>query len=440
MKIKILNKTKSLCPICLKKVNAKVILKNNKIFISKKCPVHGEFEHLHAWDDPFLYKEIFRLSKNKIVRTKDTTVDVTSKCNMKCPFCFSFLRNENYEPTKLDLIKKIKKLKNKGGDIILYGGEPTLRKDLYDIVKNIKDLGLTVNIATNGLKLDKNLIQRLDKIKLDRIQLQFDSLDDRIYKKMRKRKILKEKLRVIKDLKKTNIDATLFVVLMKGVNENQINKIISFTEKNSERIRSIIFTSVSPENPYNFKSYSLYNDDIFKPIENKFKISKEDFIKCTEFDINLSNFLYKKGKIKRRCPASCEALCYIYVNGSSLIPLNKLIDLEELSKLLDYITIMDNNKLKIVSYLISKIRKIKFNIILLPLLIQFFTSSLNSFLTKKPLKSKFKKTFGIIIAPSQNRYNIDYFLNIKNCNLYADTKNGKFIPFCEKLIFTKHYR
>jgi uncharacterized radical SAM superfamily Fe-S cluster-containing enzyme len=256
---------------------------------------------------------------------------------------------------------------------------------------------------------------------------------------MRKRKILKEKLRVIKNLKKTNIDITLFVVLMKDVNEHQINKIISFTAKNSERVRSIIFTSVSPEGSDHFRSYNLYNDDIFKPIENKFKISKEDFIKCMEFDIKFSKFLYKIGKIKRRCSSSCEALCYVYANGSNLIPLNKLIDLEELSKLLDYITMNNKNKLKIVSYLISRIRKIKLNMILLPFLFQVFTSSINSFLTKRPIKSKFKKTFGIIIAPSQNRYNIDYCLNIKNCNLYADTKNGKFIPFCEKLILSKQY-
>lgn len=436
----LLNDTESLCPICLKRIKAQVVLKNNKVFLKKRCSFHGEFERLHAWDDPFFYKEIIRLSKKKKVHFKDTTVDITSECNMKCPFCFSFIKNERYEPKISDLMKKMKKLKKMemGGDVILYGGEPTLRKDLYDIVKNIKNLGLSVNVATNGLKLDKNLLQKLDKIKLDRIQLQFDSMDDKVYKKMRKRRVLKEKLRVIKDIKKTNIDVTLFVVLMKGVNENQIDKIISFVGKNPERIKSIIFTVVSPEGSDYYKRYDLTNDDIMRPIENKFKISKKDFIECTEFDIALSNFLYKIGKIKRRNPASCEALCYIYVRGSKLIPLNRLIDLEELSKLLDDVMRKNTkNKLKITFYLLSKIKKIKFNIILFPFLFQTFLSSTRSFLTKKPMGGKFKNTFGIIIAPSQNRYNIDYNL-IENCNLYADTKDGEFISFCEKLIFSRN--
>jgi uncharacterized radical SAM superfamily Fe-S cluster-containing enzyme len=438
MKVIFLNNTESLCPICLKRVRAQVLLKNKKVFLKKRCYLHGEFEHLHAWDNPFFYKEVFRLSKKKKVRFRDTTIDITSECNMKCPFCFSFLKNEYYEPTISNLMKKIRKLKHTGGEIILYGGEPTLRKDLFDIVKNIKNLGLPVNIATNGLKLNKYLLQKLNEVKLDRIQLQFDSIDDSIYKKMRKREVLKEKLRVIKNIKKTNIGVTLFVVLMKGVNENQIDKIISFAGKNSERIRYVIFTAVSPEGAYHYNLYHLTNDEIMRTIENKFKISKEDFIKCTEFDITLSNFLYKIGKINRRNPASCEVLCYMYVKNSKLIPLNRLIDLEELSKLLDKVMKRGTkNRLKIALDLFSKIKKIKFNIILLPFLFQTLTSLTYSFLTKKPTGGKFKKTFGVVIAPSQNRYNIDYRL-IKNCNLYADTKNGKFIPFCEKLIFSRH--
>jgi len=437
MKETFLNNTESLCPICLKKVKAQIVLKGNRVFLKKRCHLHGKFECLHAWDDSFFYKEIFRISKKKKVHFRDTTVDITSKCNMNCPFCFSFVKNEFYEPSISDLMRKIRKLKtlDMGGDVILYGGEPTLRDDLVDIVRNIKNIGLSVNIATNGLELDETLLKKLDKLKLDRIQLQFDSMDDQIYEKLRKTKVLKEKLKLLEDIKKTNIDVTLFVVLLKGVNNNQINKIISFAGKNSEKIKSVIFTAVSPEGKDRYRFYHLINDDIMKPIETKFKISKEDFIKCTEFDIIFSNFLYKIGRMKRRNPAYCEALCYIYVKGSKLIPLNRLIDLEELTELFDDIIKKDNkNKLKMVLYMLPKIIKIKFNIILLPILFQVFISLIHSFLTKKPMQGNFKKTFGIIIAPSQNRYNIDYHF-IKNCNLYADTKNGKFISFCEKLIF-----
>lgn len=436
MEFELLNKTESLCPVCLAKIDAEVRTKEDKVVIVKRCSEHGEFIYPHAWDNPSIYEEIVRLSRKKEVRFRDTTIDVTSECNMNCSFCFSFSRNKYYNPTIPDLMNKIKKLKETGGDVILYGGEPTLRKDLCCIVKDIKKLGFSVNIATNGLELNNSLLLKLDKMKLDKIQLQFDSLNDRTYEIMRNKKMLEKKLEAIRNINKTNIEVTLFVVLMKGINEDQIDKIMSFAGKNSGRIRSVIFTTVSPEGADSSVPCHLTGDEIIQIIENKFKISKEDFIKCTEFDITLSNFLYKIRNVRRRSPASCEMLCYIYIRNSALIPLSRLIDLEKLSKLLDDIMSMrDEGKLKTFLHLFSEVRKIQFDIILLPFLFRVISSLIYSFLTGKPLKGKFKNTFGVIIAPSQNRYNIDYRL-IENCNLYADTKNGEFISFCEKLIFS----
>lgn len=427
-----LNKTKSLCPICLTKIDANIIEKKDKIIISKKCAKHGKFECFHAWDDPFLYKKFMRLSKKKKEYIKDTTVDLTSKCNMNCPFCFR-LKDNFYEPEIPFLIEKAKKWGE--GSILLYGGEPTLRNDLSKIIKEIKRNGLKTNLLTNGLNLNKSFVKELEKAGLDKVQLQFDSLDDDINIRMRKRELLKYKLNAIKNLDKTNINLTLFAVLIKDVNESQIDKIISFVGKNSRKITTVIFSPVSPEGDNkNFKAGHIDNDDIFRIIERKFNITKEDFILCTEFDISLSNFLHKLS-IERRSPAPCEALCYIFCK-SNLVPMNRIIELKKLTEIFDnIIKSKEKNKLKIISSFIfqSIKKKVKIKIVVLPFLFQVLNSTIISFITQKPVKSKFNKSFGLIINPSQNRYNIDYnFIN--KCNLYSDTKDEKFIPFCERNI------
>jgi len=434
---KLLNKTESLCPVCLKRINAKVILRNDRVLISKRCLDHGKFECFHAWNDPFLYKEFFRISKKKMRFIKDTTLDVTSRCNMGCPFCFSTTKNKFYEPDIQSLAEKAKLWGE--GSILLYGGEPTLRKDLFEIIKTIKSLGLGVHILTNGLKLDKKFVKKLDDSGLDRVQLQFDSLDDSINVKIRKRKLLENKLRAIRSLNDTKIDLTLFVVLFKNYNENQIDKIISFAAKNCDKIATVIFTPVSPEGRYNnFEIENMYNDEIFQKIEEKFDIKKEDFVVCTKFDIILSNFLYKMWNIKRRSTAPCEALCYIFVKDSKLTPLNKLIELEKLSEIFDNIAKSGNgSKLKMILSLFAQCvrKKIKINPSSIPFLLNVSFSLFFSSITKKQIRRNFKKSFGLIVNPSQDRYNADYNF-IKKCNLYSDIKDDGFITFCENNIFS----
>ena len=435
MDVKILNKTKSLCPVCLSKINANVIEKENKIIVSKKCSKHGKFECFHAWDDPFLYKEFMRISKKKREYVKDSTLNLTSKCNMNCSFCFATVKNKLYEPESSVLIEKSK---NWGeGCILLYGGEPTLRKDIFKIIKEIKNIGLKVVLLTNGLKLDKKFVKKLETAGLNQGLLQFDSLSDEVNIKMRGRKLLKEKLRAIKNLSETSISLTLFVVLIKGVNENQIDEIISFAGRNSDKIKTVIFTPVSPEgDSKNFRAKHMFNDEIFNKIETEFNIKKEDFIDCTDFDITFSNFLYKLG-IKRKSSAPCEALCYVLVNKDKLIPFNKLIELKEFTKILDDIINNEKSRGKAIASLFTSIfkRKLKINILLLPFLFQVLSSITIAFFNKRTMKNKFNKSFGIIVNPSQDRYNIDYnFIN--KCNLYSDTIDNKFIPFCENNIIS----
>ena len=107
-------KTKSICPICQKEIEATLTNRDGKVIISKKCPEHGEFSSTH-WQsqeiyqftekfDYFRYFEESRSAKNpagcpKVCESckshvSDTVIgviDVTKKCDLNCAICFSTL-------------------------------------------------------------------------------------------------------------------------------------------------------------------------------------------------------------------------------------------------------------------------------------------------------------------------------------------------------------
>jgi pyruvate formate lyase activating enzyme len=79
-------------------------------------------------------------------------------CNMRCPFCYNtkLVLHPN-EATTIPL-KEVKDYlkKNKGwvDGVVITGGEPTLQKDLPILCEEIKKLGLSVKVDTNGTNPD----------------------------------------------------------------------------------------------------------------------------------------------------------------------------------------------------------------------------------------------------------------------------------------------
>lgn len=437
MSSKVLNKTKSLCPVCLKRINADVVLKDGRVMISKRCNAHGKFECFHAWDDPFLYEELLRLSRRQDSFAKDAMLNVTSACNMKCSFCFSSVIQTAYEPKLQDIIATAGTWKN--GGILLFGGEPTLRKDLFKVIRQIKALGLNVSLLTNGLKLDKKFVKRLKESGIDKVELQFDSLDDEVNVKMRKMKLLQRKLRAIENLSEAGIPFNLTVCIVKDCNELQIGKIISFVARRPENIATVMVSPISPEGPvnnYNVKFIS--NDELLKQFEAA-GIKKEDFIACTRFDVSLSNFLRKVENVRRINTVPCLMSCHIFVSGSKMTPLNRLIDLDEISRILDEIAESKRRgRVLIACRLFEKfvMSRAKIDIATVPFLVRYAASMIMPSLKRRDIAAANNKIFSIAVQGSyQTRYNIDYNF-IKRCNTHIDDKNGSFAPFCENTIFS----
>ena len=138
-------------------------------------------------------------------------LSITDVCNFKCGYClpngFKIDKSDNRTFLSLEEIKRLAKGLSELGvsKIRLTGGEPTIRKDFYDIVKVIKKssgINKTV-ITTNGYKLDK-FAEQLVESGLDGINISIDSLDKNKFHKITGHDRLNEILNGIEKLQKLN--------------------------------------------------------------------------------------------------------------------------------------------------------------------------------------------------------------------------------------------
>ncbi|KAI8909206.1 hypothetical protein EDD86DRAFT_251575 [Gorgonomyces haynaldii] len=123
-------------------------------------------------------------------------ISLTERCNLRCTYCMpeqgvQLQPNDNLLTTKeiLDLSELF--VREGITKIRLTGGEPTVRKDLMDIVKGLnrlRPLGLEkIAMTTNGLALKRKLPQLLDN-GMDQLNISLDTLDPFKFELMTRRK------------------------------------------------------------------------------------------------------------------------------------------------------------------------------------------------------------------------------------------------------------
>ena len=86
------------------------------------------------------------------------TLQVTRKCNLHCIYCSEEKQLDEPGREELsDIINKIRNVKR----IIVSGGEPLLRPDIFDILKELRNQRNIIALATNCTKVDKEYATKL---------------------------------------------------------------------------------------------------------------------------------------------------------------------------------------------------------------------------------------------------------------------------------------
>ncbi|MBD3341822.1 MAG: radical SAM protein [Candidatus Lokiarchaeota archaeon] len=288
LKEKYYRKTKSVCPECLKKLDAEVYEENDEIWMRKECPDHGKFKDKISSSAKY-YKwthygtDEWNFLKNGEANPPDTTgkdprgcpfncgicdehlstcslalIDTTNRCNFNCHFCYANVQKAGYliEPSLEDIDRILVHFRNKpipAPSIMFTGGEPTVRKDFPEICRMAKERGFKeVICATNGYGFQKKnggleFTKECYEKGLDTLYLQFDGINDITYEKTRGIKnLMSYKERVIENCRKADLTSIVLVAtIAKGVTDIEIGNVIQYAIDNIDVVRGIVFQPVS---------------------------------------------------------------------------------------------------------------------------------------------------------------------------------------------------
>jgi uncharacterized radical SAM superfamily Fe-S cluster-containing enzyme len=165
-----------------------------------------------------------------------TIVEITDRCNLTCPTCYAMSSPHYGRHRTIEEVEKMMDIivANEGEpDVVqISGGEPTIHPDFFailDIAKKKPIRHLMVN--TNGIRIAKDyaFAERLASYMPDfEIYLQFDSFKADALLQLRGKDLTNVRLKALENLNKLNLSTTLVVTLQKGINDDEIGKIIDF--------------------------------------------------------------------------------------------------------------------------------------------------------------------------------------------------------------------
>jgi cyclic pyranopterin phosphate synthase len=173
-------------------------------------------------------------------------ISLTEKCNLRCLYCMPEEGVDLSGKSELLSVEEMHRLASLFAaagvtKIRLTGGEPTLRKDLVDIVRSISSIdGINdVGVTSNGVTLGKNLAE-LQNAGLNLVNISLDTLRPDRFEAMTRRKGHSRVLDTIyKALKLGYSPVKVNVVVMRGVNEDEILDFVELTKDAPINVRFI---------------------------------------------------------------------------------------------------------------------------------------------------------------------------------------------------------
>ena len=211
------------CSECRDRVPAEYHFENGQVWFRKSCPDCGTNESLISsdaaswqakrdlWEGAPARKSVactLNCDRCKINHSPAMLfMDVTNRCNMDCPMCGFSLRGMGFEfNPPLEYFEKVLHAVSEMRPrpvVNLFGGEPTVRDDMFDIIDIGRKYGLDMQITTNGLRLaDEEYCRKLCEAGVG-LRLAFDGRSREIYERLRNNgPAYDKKMRALENLKK----------------------------------------------------------------------------------------------------------------------------------------------------------------------------------------------------------------------------------------------
>jgi len=347
--------TKSICPVCKSVVDAQVNIRNDKVYLRKRCREHGEFEAL-VYSDAQMYMDSARFNKPGTIPLAFQTevrdgcpsdcglcpdhkqhaclglIEVNTNCNLDCPICFadSGHQPDGYSITVEQCERMLDAFVAAEGEpevVMFSGGEPTIHKNILDFIDAAQARPIkAANLNTNGIRLatDRRFVAELGARNTPghplNVYLQFDGFDERTHRAIRGKDLRDIKARALDNCAEAGLTVTLVAAVERDVNDHELGAIIRYGIGHPA-VRSVAFQPVTHAGRHlEFDPLTrLTNPDVIGRIAAQlpewFRV--EDFfpVPC--------------------CSPTCRSVTYLFTDGDNVVPIPRLLNVEDY---LDYVT------------------------------------------------------------------------------------------------------
>lgn len=267
--------TRTVCPHCFSErqrrsdeegtfVDGMIASHDGKVWMRRFCPKHGETESLYeedlgiwrarnGWATPTLSITPDRADNFKGFphgyqdglpaghgqHTCILLLNVTEHCNYSCPACYASALPpgspaDTHQPSQEQVLHTLDTMiareQGRVSVCMISGGEPTVRRDLEDLLLKIMDRSVTrVMINTNGRRIarDDRFLKFLQEHRRRiEIYLQFDGFRSSTYQALRGEDVSDEKCAALERLNQAGVFTTLVTTACKGVNDDELGEIL----------------------------------------------------------------------------------------------------------------------------------------------------------------------------------------------------------------------
>jgi uncharacterized radical SAM superfamily Fe-S cluster-containing enzyme len=340
--------TRSICPECRRVIDAHILLRDNKVYMRKRCPEHGIFEGL-VYGDAQAYTANARFNKPGTIPLAFSTeirqgcphdcglcpdhqqhvclgiIEVNSACNMDCPLCFASA-GAGFNLTLQEVEGMLDHLVETEGhpEVVQFsGGEPSIHPQIIEMIRAAKQRQIKyVMLNTNGKRIaeDDAFLEQLNEVRPS-IYFQFDGFDRETYRMLRgEPEILSQKLQALDRLAQIGLGVVLVPAIAHEVNLHEVGKIVSFAIEHPA-VRGINFQ------PAFYSGRHIAHD----PLQ---RLTIPDILKAlqeqTDGLLKVSDFVPVPC-----CFPTCNSVTYVLIDGDTVLPLPRVLNVEDY---LDYVT------------------------------------------------------------------------------------------------------
>ena len=243
----------------------------------------------HYW-----YNKLDRRFGTNISKPVSVLLYLTHACNSNCKYCSLFRKKYPNELTTNEWKIVILELRKWLGTFYLNlcGGEPFLRKDIFEIIKFANRLGIITDVTTNGSLFDDRNIENTLNSGLSKIIFSLEGVRRETHDETRQKGQFDKIMFAIDSLKNKKINITLNTVINR-YNLDELPDLVKFTHKN--RLNGIKFVEVRVE----FIKDKKMREDVWPKDKKKVNQIMDELIRLKHEGYPIFNSLQNLELIRR---------------------------------------------------------------------------------------------------------------------------------------------